>query len=108
MFGEIEEQALLLMGRFNAQELSNTLWAYAKLGIQPGGQLLQRFEANCTQQMQYFNVQGVANTAWAYAALNLVPGGGLLEKLEAKAASLATSFDPQGLRNCQSPNTRRS
>ena len=33
---ELEERAEALVGIFNAQAVSNTLWAYATMGREPG------------------------------------------------------------------------
>ena len=49
---------------FNAQNLANTAWAYAKSG-HAGSLLLDAIAAEAARSVRDFNPQGLANTAWA-------------------------------------------
>eukprot|EP00802_Teleaulax_amphioxeia_P016477 Tamp_16597.p1 GENE.Tamp_16597~~Tamp_16597.p1 ORF type:complete len:359 (+),score=84.46 Tamp_16597:27-1079(+) len=61
----LEERAEELAGSFQAQNMSNTLWAYATMGRVPGAGLLRRLEERAEAVMETFNPQNVANSLWA-------------------------------------------
>ena len=44
MMGKLEGRAEALVGTFNAQEVANTLWAYATMGREPGAGLMWGLE----------------------------------------------------------------
>jgi hypothetical protein len=52
------------LDQFNAQELANTLWAFAKAG-QQDEQLFKALAKMAEQRLEQFNAQNLANTAWA-------------------------------------------
>jgi hypothetical protein len=62
---ELEGWAEALSGTFNAQDLANTLWAYATMGREPGAGLMRALEGRAEALADTFNVQAVANTLWA-------------------------------------------
>jgi hypothetical protein len=64
-------------GTFNAQDVANTLWAYATMGRKPGAGLM-RVEGRAEALAGTFNAQNVANTLWAYAKLGREHGEGLV------------------------------
>jgi hypothetical protein len=45
LMGKLERQAEAILGKFDAQQISNTLWAYATMGTQPGERLMEKLEA---------------------------------------------------------------
>ena len=44
----LEGQAEVLTVTFNAQNVANTLWAYATMGREPGAGLMGKLEGRCT------------------------------------------------------------
>ena len=57
------------VGDFNAQELANTAWAFAKAG-QPDAQLFMALARAAERRVGDFNAKHLANTAWAFAVAN--------------------------------------
>ena len=55
----------------NAQNVANTLWAYARMGREPGAGLRFSVEERILQLSADFTSQGVADTKWAYSQLGL-------------------------------------
>ena len=56
------------LGKFNAQHLANTAWAFATVG-QEDARLFMAWAKVAERRMPEFDVQGLANTAWAIATL---------------------------------------
>ena len=54
-----------LAGTFNAQNVSNTLWAYATMRQEPGKGVMRVLEGRAEALAGTFNAQGVVNTLWA-------------------------------------------
>ncbi len=51
-------------GTFNAQEVANTLWAYATMGREPGAGKMRGLDRQVDAVAGTFNAQDVANTLW--------------------------------------------
>ena len=81
-----------LAGTFNAQAVANTLWAYAKMGREPGSGLMRELEGRAEAVAGTFNAQDDANTLWAYATMGRKPGAGMMRALEGRAEVLAGTF----------------
>ena len=56
------------VGDFNAQNLANTAWAFAKLG-QLDAQLFTALAREAERRVGDFNAQNLANMAWAFATV---------------------------------------
>jgi hypothetical protein len=69
--------------------VANTLWAYARMGREPGAGLMTKLQGRAEAVAGTFGAQGVANTLWAYARMGREPGAGLMRKLEGRATSLS-------------------
>jgi hypothetical protein len=74
----LEGRAEALAGTFKAQNVANTLWAYATMGREPGAGLMRGLEGRAEALAGTFNAQNVANTLWAACVFFLVsdPGHG--------------------------------
>ncbi len=57
------------MSNFTARNLANTLWALAKINLDPGLELLTALAGEATEKIANFNAQNIANTLWAFASL---------------------------------------
>ena len=66
----LEGRAEALAGTFNAQNVVNTLWAYATMGQAPGAGLMRELEGRAEAVAGTFNAQGVANTLWAVCVMS--------------------------------------
>ena len=66
---KLEGRAGALAGTFNAQNVANTLWAYATMGREPGAGLMRVLEVRAEALAGTFIAQNVANTLWAYATM---------------------------------------
>ena len=67
-----------LLDRFEAQAVSNTLWAFATLGYYPDGNTLDAIGEHAVTILSTFRPQATSNTLWAYAKLGYLPPPSLL------------------------------
>lgn len=67
-----------LLDRFEAQAVSNTLWAFATLGYYPDGETLDAIGEHAVTILSTFRPQATSNTLWAYAKLGYPPPPSLL------------------------------
>ena len=58
---------------FAPQYCSNLIWAYGKLSVNPGPELMEKMAAHAASQMHAFKGHEMANLLWGYANLNHVP-----------------------------------
>ena len=65
MMRALEGRAEALAGTFKAQEVANTLWAYATMGREPGAVVMRALEGRAEAVAGTFNAQEVANSLWA-------------------------------------------
>jgi RAP domain len=92
---------LLQSNEFNAQDISNLLWAYAKAadGINViDGPLLDVLAKTASIGIADFNPQDLANTAWAFATLNY-KAPLLFDAIASAAPARIGDFTPQDLSN---------
>lgn len=68
----------ILLHRFEAQAVSNTLWAFATLGYYPDGDTLDAIGEHAVTILNTFRPQATSNTLWAYAKLGYPPPQSLL------------------------------
>lgn len=68
----------ILLDRFEAQAVSNTLWAFATLGYYPDGETLDAIGEHAASIISTFRPQATSNTLWAYAKLAYPPPESLL------------------------------
>ena len=64
-YPEALAQSEAVAGTFNAQGVANTLWAYARMGQEPGAGLMGELEGRAEAVAGTLTAQGVANTLWA-------------------------------------------
>ena len=81
------------------QDVTNTLWAYATMGREPGEGPMRALEEGARRLAGSFQAQGLTNTLWAYAKMGREPGEELMRALEGRAEALAESFGAQGVAN---------
>ena len=67
-----------LAGTFKAQNVANTLWAYATMGREPGAGVMRELEGRAEALAGTFNAQDVVNTLWGVCVIALLcaPGQG--------------------------------
>jgi hypothetical protein len=61
----LERRAEAISGKFNSQEVANTLWAFATMGRKPGERMMGQLEGRAEAISGEFNSQEVANTLWS-------------------------------------------
>ena len=83
----------------NMQDVSNVLWAYAKLGVDPGPCLREAAAHHLLQLVHKANPQDVANLLWAYAKLGHSPGEECMQALTSQLHRQAQSAQPQAIAN---------
>jgi len=96
---ELEGRAEAIAGTLTAQDVANTLWAYATMGCQPGAGLMRELEGRAEAIADTFKSQDVANTLWAYATMGQEPGARLISELEGRVQALAGTFKAQEVAN---------
>ena len=90
-------------GTFKAQEVANTLWAYATMGRVPEEGLMGKLEGRAEALAGTFKAQDVANTMWARATMAREPGAVMIRELkgraelEGRAEALAGTFNEQNV-----------
>lgn len=67
-----------LLDCFEAQAVSNTMWAFATLGYYPDGDTLDQIGEHAVTIISTFRPQATSNTLWAYAKLGYQPPESLL------------------------------
>lgn len=70
------EAMLPQLPNFSGQQLSNTIYAHAFLGIRPSSEFLDRFLQVSLARMKSRDAapQWISNTVWALASMDLHPG----------------------------------
>lgn len=102
------QQAQVMVHDFSPQEISNLLWAYAKLNVQPSHKLLGALwesigvssvsssdsssggggAGSVGARLSAFKPQELSMLVWALAVLQLVPGGDMVKGLHALAVEV--------------------
>ena len=60
---KLEGRAVALAGTFNAQDVANTLWAYATMGREPGAGLMRKLEGRAEALAGTFNAQEIGRAS---------------------------------------------
>jgi len=81
------------------QELSNTVWAYATLGLELGAKARAVMDVAVVRVAPDMNAQDTANTLWSVATLGLMPGAAVWAALEVAAARVASDINAQNVAN---------
>lgn len=90
------------------QAVSNSLWAYAKLGYNPGILLLDVASQKAAGMLHQYTSQELANTVWALGALEHFPGSSMLSSAATQIARRMEQFSPQVTFSRPSQQTRRA
>jgi len=96
LFPKLEGRAEALAGTFNAQDVANTLWAYAAMGREPGAGLMRVLEGRAEALAGTFNSQNVTNMLWAHATMGREPGARLMRELEGRVEALCGRGEAAG------------
>ena len=81
----LEGRAEEVLGTFNAQEVAKTLWAYARMGREPGAGLMPELEERAEELAGTFTAQNVANRLWVLTLGTCDDGEGARGGLDAGA-----------------------
>ena len=92
----LSEVAVQHLGAMRARELTSTLWALGKLGLQPRNGLVPRLLVLSKPKLGEFHAQDLANTVWALATLGYHDDGFVAALVYAAKAKLG-EFKPQEL-----------
>jgi hypothetical protein len=99
MLEALEQRAVLVASDMEPQEVSNTIWSYAKLGLTPGAQALAALEVAVLRVGSGMKPQETANTVWAFGTLGMMPGEESRAALEAAVVRVGPSMNPQDTAN---------
>lgn len=91
-------EATRRVGEFNTQNLSNSVWAFATLGVDPGHPFLEAVERASVARLHEFSPQNVANALWAFAKLQ-APAPRLFAAAAEHLPRVAHATSPQCLAN---------
>ena len=86
-------------GQFSTQAVSNALWTYASLGVNPGEKLLDGLASWVANNADTFKAQELSNSAWSYAQLSHHPGDAVLVALERCLLERREEYTTQALAN---------
>jgi len=86
-------------GQFSTQAVSNALWTYASLGVNPGVELLDGLASWVSKNADTFKSQELSNAAWSYAQLGHHPGDSTLSALERCLLERKDEYTTQALAN---------
>lgn len=76
-------------GNFASQGLTNTVWAFSVLGINPGQKLLDEFAREIGSRLPSFNAsQGVSNSLFAFSVLEYWPEKWVVDAYRAKLVDM--------------------
>jgi hypothetical protein len=79
--------------------VANTLWAYAKMGREPGERVMMLLEGRVGEVVREYNAQDVANTLWAYATMGREPGERVMGMLEGRVGEVVREYNAQDVTN---------
>ncbi|KAJ1452926.1 hypothetical protein M885DRAFT_568143 [Pelagophyceae sp. CCMP2097] len=98
LFEALAEQAVASISNFEARELSNVAYAYAKAGVE-APDLFGSIAVAALAQVKSFKSQEVANTVWAFATADYVSEYvlDLFEAIASVAPETVSDFQPQEL-----------
>ena len=99
MLRALEARALAVRGDFSAQNISNTLWAFATLGFRPSEALLEGLIEQTVAVQGDFKAQEISITLWAFATLGLQPSEELMAGTMKQAVVVQGDFNPQEIAN---------
>ena len=88
----LEGRAEAVAGTFKAQEVANTLWAYATLGRAPGAGIRRKLEERILQLVKDFTSKDLADTQWAYGQLGMALPAEVVTGLEARHSAILASL----------------
>ena len=71
-----ESRLLAVASEYNPQEVSNTMWANATMGREPGDRALEGLDARAAVLSTDFVAHHIVLTKWAYAMVGTVEGAG--------------------------------
>jgi hypothetical protein len=97
LMNEVAQEAILQCPKFNPQDLANTAWAFATLGIK-NDPLFGALAQEASKQVSHFIPQALANAAWAFATLG-IKNDQLFSALAQEASKQISLFNPQALAN---------
>ena len=63
------------------REVATALWSFARLGMEPATQTMERVEGVIAERLDAFSPQGIFNTLWAFTAFAFRPSPALLGQL---------------------------
>ena len=105
MAGALAQRAEDIVSEFNAQNIANTIWAFASLNWIPSHhrarfeKLLDSLALRAERIAGDFNAQNLANFIWSFSQFRIAPDVELMETMEERALQLMTSIPPSLLSN---------
>ena len=105
MAGALVRRAEDIVSEFNAQNIANTIWAFASLNWIPSHhrarfeKLLDSLALRAERIAGDFNAQNLANFIWSFSQFRIAPDVELMETMEERALQLMTSIPPSLLSN---------
>jgi hypothetical protein len=95
----MQEQATATARDFKSQEVANSLWALATMGVQADPRLLGAMQEQATVTARDFKPQGVANLVWALSTMGVKADRRLLDAVQGHVSATARDYIPQDVAN---------
>ena len=62
--GQLERRAEVISGKFNSQNIANTLWVFPTMGTKPGDRMMGQLERRSEEISGEINSHHVTNSLW--------------------------------------------
>jgi hypothetical protein len=95
-----QDKASTSVEKMNAQDVSNILYAWARLKMTPRPSLVSLCQAHAVRIMHSFTSQGLSNSMWALGQLQLAPTLDFWNAWQQHALRLLHTFNEQNLSSC--------
>mmetsp|Transcript_21582 Transcript_21582/g.32116 ORF Transcript_21582/g.32116 Transcript_21582/m.32116 type:complete len:1291 (+) Transcript_21582:95-3967(+) len=95
----LHDQAVGEMHKFNTQDLSNTLWGFARLQVRPSAELVEHLQWRAQSISEEFQPPEVAGMFWGFATLGITPTPETSFAMFNQLSKCIHHFDAQGLVN---------
>lgn len=99
LLAAMETQAVLVMWKSDAVEISNIVWSFATMKRFMTAQLLYAAKSRLIVATEKASTQSISNTLWSFASMKIYPGQEILALFESLFMKLEEDCRPEGLSN---------
>ena len=92
-----EEKAIKNIEDFDPQSLSLSLWATAKLRVNPSHDFLEAWQGQALKKIDKFNPQNLTNSLWALSTMGIIPSQEFFNVWQERATQIMQMSTSQDL-----------